>query len=795
MKKFLISLLLSVVACPILFSQPIEKKIADWAQTNPVEKVYLHLDRENYLAGQSIWFKAYFMSGLIPSGYSSTLYVELLNDQAAVVLRGIFPVRFGSAFGQLDLPDDFTTGTYLLRAYSPVMLNQPGFNFYKRIAIFGKDVSKNNKDKNSEKSRPAIRFFPEGGNLVTGILNTVAFKATDKDGMPLNIEGEIRDEKGALVTDFKSLHDGMGYFAIAPQTGKYTATIKGIGEQFPLPEQVAEGVILSVRNSPRGKQFKIVRNSDNSTFKPAYIIGQMENEVLFKQPLNGDKKEISGLIPTEGLYSGIMQLTLFNKDDMPLAERITFINNKEYILNGTFKNDTLNTDPRKRNHFSIDLKDTIIGYFSVSVTDAEYETASARPQNIYSWLLLNSDIRGYIHNSAYYFSSTADSVTNALDLVMMTNGWTRFKWTVVKQNKLPQPVYKDPGYISLSGTVYLEGRKKPLADKDIIVMRSLADTTLGRGSFPMILHTDSLGRFRKDTMIFFDRNRVLFSEVRGSKSKFISVKLDADSLNRKYVVDPVIYPYDSSVIEANTAQMAAAYTDYLRAEGKMLETVTIKVRQKSEMEKLEEQYTSGLFSGGINDRTYDLRNENYSGDIFQYLQGRIAGLSVSGTPGEYVINYRGGGLSGSNVSLFLDEVPTDAAMIESIPVNQIALIKLMPSSVATAGGGTALAIYTKKGADLNAVLESPTDIVNYTGYTISKEFYNPDYDKQPNNEKADNRLTLSWDPQIFIADVNPSIPVIFYNNDRTKRFKIVAEGITSTGKMLMIEKFIEPGAQ
>ncbi len=794
MKKILSLFFFSFLFSSFLFAQPIENKLSVWAKSNPVEKLYLHLDRENYLAGQSIWFKAYFISELIPSNYSTTLYVELLNAESAVVLRGIFPVSYGTTYGQLDLPEDFVTGTYLLRAYSPIMLNQPGFNFYKRVAIFGKERARAGKNNNRQEEGPDIRFFPESGNLVRGILNTVAFKATDHDGMPLNLEGEIRNEQGELITEFKSAHDGMGQFALVPQTGRYFAAVKGINKEFPLPEQVAEGIILTVRNSPRGKQFRIVRNSNNTAFKPAYIIGQMENEILFKQPLNGEKTEISGLIPTDNLFSGVMQLTIFNKDDMPLAERLTFIDNKEYLLNGVFKADTLNTEPRKRNRFSIELKDTIIGYFSVSVTDAEYESA-ARPQNIYSWLLLNSDIKGYIHNSAYYFGSDASSVANTLDLVMMTNGWTRFKWTDVTQNKLPQPLYKDPGYISLSGTIYIEGRKKTLANKDIIVMRSMADTSLGRGSLPMLLQTDSLGRFRKDTMIFFDNNKILFSEVRGNKSKYISVKLDADSLNRKYPIAPLTYPYDSSAIQTNRNQMETAYTDYLRAEGKMLETVTVRARQKSEIEKLEEEYTSGLFSGGINDRTYDLRNENYSGDIFQYLQGRIPGLSVSGSAGEYNINYRGGGLGGSNVTLFLDEVPTDAVMIESIPVYQIAMIKLMPSTVATPGGGTALAIYTKKGPDLNAVLESPTDIVTYRGYTISKEFYSPDYDRQPSNEKADNRLTLNWDPQIFIADVNPTIPIIFYNNDRTKRFKIVVEGITSTGKMLMIEKWIEPDTQ
>ena len=58
------------------------------------------------------------------------------------------------------------------------------------------------------------------------------------------------------------------------------------------------------------------------------------------------------------------------------------------------------------------------------------------------------------------------------------------------------------------------------------------------------------------------------------------------------------------------------------------------------------------------------------------------------------------------------------------------------------------------------------------------------------NNKADNRITLFWNPTIVVDDINPKIPITFYNNDRTKQFKIVIEGMTADGKLLMIEKTI-----
>src|SRR5690606_20016124 len=88
-------------------------------------------------------------------------------------------------------------------------------------------------------------------------------------------------------------------------------------------------------------------------------------------------------------------------------------------------------------------------------------------------------------------------------------------------------------------------------------------------------------------------------------------------------------------------------------------------------------------------------------------------------------------------------------------------------------------------------IENGSVVIPYKGYTIIKEFYSPDYQvSNPSEDKNDNRLTLHWEPNVIVNDINPGIPVRFYNNDRTKRFKIIVEGITYDGKLLMIEKMI-----
>lgn len=791
------------------FSQNPEEKLTTWSLNNPIEKLYLHLDRESYFAGQTIWFKGYFMSLFLPSTANSVMYVELL-DNTGIILREVFPVYGGMAPGQLVLPDSLPTGVYQLRAYSPAMLNQPGFVYNHSIMIYGQN---NSPAANGAASGNIIlAFFPEGGNFVGGIPNKIAFKLTDENGLPYFVNGEIRDSKQQVITTFQSVHDGMGTFMLSPAKGEtYAAVVKESNEQYSLPQQTEDGVTITVTERPGGKQFKIRTAGNNPLFKPAYIIGQMQNRVVFKQALQQNKSEISGVIKTEDMYSGILQLTVFNQDDVPLCRRITFIDNEEYKLPAEIKTDTLDFGQWQRNHFTIQIADTIAGNFSISVTDADYDNADARPANIYSSFLLSSDLKGFVHNPAWYFNSGNDSSKIGLDLVMMTHGWTRFKWADVTGNKLPQTQYKDPGYIRLSGKINLEGSSKPLANKEVILFISPQDSASGIGSSSRIVQTDAQGNFEADSLLFYGKAKIVLAEVRGRKNKFIKFHPDPGILTRPYPVLTFPIPIEKQEIE-NTkipGKMDSAYLSYLKYKGIVLKNVIIRAKEKSSMDKLDEEYSSGLFSGKGYSRKLDLRDANYAGNIFEYLREQVPGLQIVGEPGNYVLNFRGGNLTyyaegaqpdkgageptgnNGNVTLFLNEMPSNTVSLESVLVDDIALVKLFPTSVLAAGGGTALAIYTKKGSDAFKPLEAATDIITYQGFTITKEFYNPDFSLHPESKSRDNRITLKWVPDLFIIGSNGAIPLTFYNTGHTKRFRIVAEGVTSDGRMLMLEKVFD----
>ncbi len=112
---------------------------------------------------------------------------------------------------------------------------------------------------------------------------------------------------------------------------------------------------------------------------------------------------------------------------------------------------------------------------------------------------------------------------------------------------------------------------------------------------------------------------------------------------------------------------------------------------------MEEKYVSGLFSGDARD--FDLVNDPLASgyrDIFQYLQGKVAGLQIAAGAGSPTLSWRGG-----TPALYLNEMQTDASMLSSTPVSDIAYVKIFRpgESIVSGGGGGVIAIYTRKGGD------------------------------------------------------------------------------------------------
>lgn len=776
-----------------MFAQEPVANLNKWREDNPIEKLYLHTDREIYFPGQQIWLKGYLLTNFIPSINASTMYVELLNNDV-ILKREVFPVINGLSRGQIDIPDTLTTGIYTLRAYTLQMLNhQSDFLYRKKISITGNKTLAN--VSGSKADTLQFNFFPEGGNLVTGLNNTIAFKINNKQGEPLTAKGKIFNSNKEVAT-FTTYHDGMGYFDLLAEAGQeYYAMIDDQQTIYRLPLQTQKGIVLRVFNAGNGKHFEIQQTGSDANFKAAYIVGQIQHHTVFTKKLPKDLNEHNGVLQTANLLSGIMQITVFNENHQPIAERLTFVNNKEYKVDATLQTETVNIKQREKNNWAIGFPDTFKGNVSVSITDADFDTTTNRNHNILTGFLLSSDLRGYIHKPSYYFINEGEAVDNALDLVMMTNGWRRFRWEELSAS-LTKKRFIDPGFIKVKGTVNLANTKKVFADKDLLLKLTTAD----KSDNMQMLKTNSKGEFEIDSMFFFGQSKFLFTDVRGVRNNDIKVTLAGDSLLRFFNLpgEKLIAP-----TKWDNNQWANDFLKNHQQElGKTLGEVTVKAKRKATIEELEERYVSGLFAGDAIRRMNLLDEKMYGyNTIFDYIQFRVAGVGViwNDTDNEYQLFYRHNqnqsvsSMGSQPMTIFLDEIETDPSVISRLHPSQIAYIKLFSNFVgaAGAGGNGVLALYTKKGEDALADMRQLSDEMMYTGYTVIKDFYSPDYSKpQKDDSKTDNRITLYWNAGIPVESATNKVPIVFFNNDKTKRFKIVVEGVSKDGKLVLIEKVV-----
>ncbi len=785
----------SLIATQSLVAQRLDSLSVATDEKYPQEKLYLQYDRPYYNPGETIWFKAYLTSSNLPSELSKTVYAELLNDKGSILQRKIMPVIESGAASSFEVPDSIKTSVLYVKAYTAWMTNFDSSLLYmKPIRII---------NTNAPKSAPAkagwsVTFFPEGGDLIAGTHSRVAFKATDQDAVPFNISGNIVDKKGAKQTDFNTLHDGMGFFSLAPLEDEVYKAIwkdkKGISHETLLPAVKKQGLALSILNENSSVKFTLERPAAaDENFKSFYVIAEMQQQLVYSARINmSSKTQVTAPIPTDSLPDGILKVTVFNAQQVPVAERITFINHGNYFFLTDLHAVELNMEKRKHNTLQIDVGGNIVSNLSISVTDEALTTPPVNKESIFSGLLLTSDLKGNVYNAAQYFASDEDSLKQQLELVMLTNGWRRFKWEDILAGKMPTIINKPENNLSISGQVF-GPQKNDLKGKELTGILK----TKNGGSDIFTIPVDPDGKFKVEPVILFDTAK-LYYQFNADKDKRLT-SISSFTFNPSYLRAPKQSPAyfsalnapaspDSATLRKNKVINKLLLEQFVEGNKiKELGTVTVKAKIKSPEEKMDEEYTSGFFTGG-DGYTFLTENDPFAKTaltVLDYLQSKVAGMQVS-TQGQGSITWRG-----SATSIFLNESQSDISMIKSVSMNDVAMIKVFrpPFFGATGGGsGGAVAVYMKKGSAANDNVKG-LEFTNIAGYSAIKEFYSPDYDKPLDAGNTDDlRITLYWNPNLIFDRTNRRLKIPFFNTDNTRKIRVVIEGINKLGQLTREEK-------
>jgi hypothetical protein len=291
MKKLTLLLVLFVIQGIKVSAQNIDSALSALAARYPTEKVYVHYDKEYYVAGETIWFKAYLYSNGLPATLSNNFYLQLIGPDGKVVNNKKYPVKGATIKGEIELPNSLQQGYYHIRALSPGMLDARQDLFYsKNIFVFNPSDKNSNSFSASQLPPLSVRFFPESGYLVDGISSALVFKAVDSSGMPVEISGIIKMDDSVNLASFKTYHDGIGKVQLKPQYGKkYMAAImyNGQGHFFPLPEIQSSGINLRIEDEKGGKMFLLSRSKkEKDNYDKLMLVARMNNMVVYQTEIN-----------------------------------------------------------------------------------------------------------------------------------------------------------------------------------------------------------------------------------------------------------------------------------------------------------------------------------------------------------------------------------------------------------------------------------------------------------------------------------------------------------------------------
>lgn len=257
-------------------SGSIVDRLAEYVATYWQEKVYLHFDKPYYSSGETLWYQSYLVNAVShrPGGRSSLLYVELLDPNNEMMERHRLRVEDGLAHNGFVLPDSLPSGNYRVRAYTNWMRNFDEAYFFNRSfpvwavdsTAIGETLQQELQTEEetfvyeNQRSLIDLQFFPEGGELIDGLVSLVAFKAVGPDGQSIDVRGTIVNQNQQAVAQFDTHHLGMGGFILKPTHGEfYTARVdlQGVALEFPFPPVQSQGYALRVGHHSQRDQVKI----------------------------------------------------------------------------------------------------------------------------------------------------------------------------------------------------------------------------------------------------------------------------------------------------------------------------------------------------------------------------------------------------------------------------------------------------------------------------------------------------------------------------------------------------------
>lgn len=750
----------------------------------PRASVFLHLNKSAYVEGEHLWFKSYLYNRLKNNLLKEplNLYIGIYDSVGQPIKKELFISRNGLALGQVLIDSTFDKGTYYIKASTSWMRNfQEDDSFISQFDV----VQGPTKIKGIEDEELDVQFLPEGGYLVSDVQGTVGVKVINSHGNGVKgARGIIRNNRGDSITAFITNNFGHAKFEILPQQEiLYSATMdnfQGKKQKILLPKSKPKGIAMSIRRISSDR-IMILLGTNSVTraemgSKPFSLLFHRDGllkhmEVVFPS----DKNYVSYVLDSESLHPGTNIITLIDSYGNPLLERLVF--NRNSIKQGELKTSLGYVDRDSVSmHIDLERKSKGFLYLSASVLPAETK-AYRHDYNILSTFLLTPYLSGSVENPKYYFSNVSEKTEKDLDLLLLTQGWSRYEWKNIFENAPVERNGFETG-VDVLGQLNFELRK----NEGIMLYP-------GEGSLPQMI------KIKEGSKSFFLEN---YDLEKGTELRFTVVDANGrlsrpnlyvrvDNGTKSDVLHKLPNKRQMSTFDYQVNDYSGNFSFVLPDNTITLNEVTVEGSQEDpvyvsphftpdKLVKVTEK-TIGNFprlldlirSSGFN--VWEAPNTGY--DRIRITSKRPLALSL--TP--------------PSPRLYVDDIPySDFNILTDFSTSQLESYFIDRSGNGEPGAaGGVIRVYTKKGVDQDASglgrkysdKEFFIHIVK-NGFGQVKEFYVPKY-ASVSDDSFKNFGTIHWLPSLEIVDGRNGT-FVFQHLD-IKRMKVFIEGIGEDGTL------------
>lgn len=642
--------------------------------------------------------------------------------------------------------------------------------------------------KNSDTPRIDLQFLPEGGHLVAGILQRIGFKAIDISGKGVAVSGTIQDNNGNLVTSFQSVHKGMGLTSFIPQAGKTYSAVLANGAVYDLPEVEVSGTVFQIVNPQDADSITVnIITAQNDPAAVYYFAGRSRGITYAAGRVTLTHRQAEVRLARTMFPQGVVIFTLYGSDMRPLNDRSVFVWHGEAIrLSAEVHKERLGQQDSITVKIKARLTDTIPvqGSFSMAVMDTARVKFDADAENILSYMLLSSDLKGDIEDPWYYIKNPYSEASDAL---MLTQGWVRYDW------KMPQPAFEKEREFRVSGKVS-NAFNKPQANVNVTLLAKLGHD----GTLLMDTVTDNRGAFVfHDFPYFFTDSVAMVLRALNKRNKAFNVGITLDAKPYPPYTREISRSWQDNLLFDTVSTTHVLNEQQQMVKDGYLEEVVIRARLKV-------QGSKNLNEDGGSDQviTEEILEKTPKESLLQVLAKQIPGFpTLRGMP--FTIGK-------SKVEIVMDGMHLGWFEMDPIDVLQyysaedIRAIEVMkslrynmayqsefydPMKIDFMDPPVFIEITTKTGEGLFMKKTPGIYLYKPLAPVIAKEFYSPGYSGSDEGKYFnDLRSTVYWNPNIITGN-NGDAEVSFFTPNHKGSYLVVLQGTDLNGRFGVLFRY------